>query len=624
MPSTEVAPGVFRVTDTCNAYVVRDGDAAVVIDFGDGAVMGELPALGVKRVEWVLFTHHHREQLQGWPAHAPAGAKVAGPEAERALFERPTDFRKAKVTLGDAFTVHGASYVRPPVRPVKLDRGFAAMDTFAWRGREFWCVDTRGNSPGGMSYLLKTPAGWLAFSGDVMVAGATMHTWFDTEWDYGFAAGLYALHNAAALVARFAPVLLLPSHGPEVKNPAAELARYGDKLRAVVPLMLRGWEQPTFAAADQDRVSTPSAVPHVWRVTPHLYKFKGPSYWPNFTILIADSGRGLVVDCGLFDPAFLDAAVTGMRDRLGLKGIDAVFVTHAHGDHFLEAEHLRKRWGAKLWTMAGVEGPCEHPERYDFPAAIQAYGPSIQRNITGVTLDRLVAPGTGFDWEGHHFAVDWMPGQTKFACCLHAEIDGKRVAFTGDNLFGSPTDPTQGGNECVVARNHAILEEGYLYAAEYLHTIAPDLIVGGHSWVIDRPAPLIARYRDKMLALREALRGLSTDPDYRYGFDPFWVRADPYRVPVRAGQSARVEILVRNFCDRPQKHRVELHTPPGLTATPAFLEGSVAAGQTAAFAVELVAAPGVAAGVHLVALDVTLDGHRHGELFDFVAVVAAG
>ena len=60
MPATEIAPDVFRVTDTCNTYVVRDGDAAVLIDFGDGVVVGELAALGVKRVEWVLFTHHHR------------------------------------------------------------------------------------------------------------------------------------------------------------------------------------------------------------------------------------------------------------------------------------------------------------------------------------------------------------------------------------------------------------------------------------------------------------------------------------------------------------------------------------------------------------------------------------
>jgi hypothetical protein len=46
-----------------------------------------------------------------------------------------------------------------------------------------------------------------------------MHNWFDTEWDYGFAAGIYALHNSAALIEDFDPVLLLASHGPAVREP---------------------------------------------------------------------------------------------------------------------------------------------------------------------------------------------------------------------------------------------------------------------------------------------------------------------------------------------------------------------------------------------------------------------
>lgn len=621
MPLAELAPDVFRFADTCNVYVLRDGDAAVLIDFGDGGVVDHLPAVGVRRVEWVLFTHHHREQLQGWPRRRPAGAKAAGPQAERELFETPQKFRPAAVTLGDPFTVHGASYVRPPAGPVPLDRGFAPMDVFAWRGREVWCVATPGDSPGAMSYLLKTTAGWVGFTGDLVCAGGTTPTWFDGEWDYGFGAGVYARSASAALVAGFDPVLLLPSHGREIKTPAADLGRLMDKLRAVERATLRGWEVNTFAAGAQDRVSRPSAVPHVWRVTPHLYKFRGPNVWYNFTILVADSGRALVVDCGLMDPAFLDAALAVMRDRLGLKGIDAVFVTHAHGDHFLEAEHLRQTWGAKLWTMAGVEGPCEQPHRFDFPAPVQAYAPSIKRGITGVKFDRLIPPGGAFAWEGYTFAVDWMPGQTAFACCLHGEIDGKRVAFTGDNVFGDPADPAQGGNECVVARNHAVPEESYLRAAEYLHTIAPDLLIGGHSWVIPDPAPLVERLRARAVAQRDALRRLSPDPEYRYWFDPFWVRADPYRAGLPAGGTVEVRIVVRNFLGRPQLYRIELHPPRGLSAAPAAIEAEVPAGETRAFAVTLSAAPGTAPGPRTVPLDVTRDGRRYGELFDLIAVV---
>ncbi|PAW86885.1 MAG: hypothetical protein B9S33_07275, partial [Pedosphaera sp. Tous-C6FEB] len=153
-PDAKRHPNLFTWTDTCNVHIVRDGDAALLIDLGDGSVLDHLAEIGVKRVEWVLFTHHHREQCQGAPKLQGRGVKLAAPEFERALFENPASYRKMIVRLGDPFTVHGASYVRPAVEPIKLDQTFQRMDTFTWRGREFRCVDTRGNSPGGMSYFL--------------------------------------------------------------------------------------------------------------------------------------------------------------------------------------------------------------------------------------------------------------------------------------------------------------------------------------------------------------------------------------------------------------------------------------------------------------------------------------
>jgi len=623
MAFEKVLPDLFRWTDTCSVYVLRDGNDALLIDLGDGSVLDYLGRLGVKRVEWVLFTHHHREQCQGASRLAGSSTRIAVPEAERAFFERPAEFRKMRPTLGDPFSVYGASFVRPPIEPVRVDRTFQKMDQFSWRGHEFWCVDTRGNSPGGMSYLLRRGRegqDWLAFSGDVMLDGARMHTWFDTEWDYGFAKGIYALHNSAALLESFRPTLLLPSHGPTIRNPAAQLREYQGKLRELERHYLRGYEVSTFAGADQDRVSRPTAVPHVWQITPHLFKFKGPEFWPNFTLLLADSGRALVVDCGLLDKAFLDRALEGMRERLGLKQIDAAIVTHFHGDHCQEAPHLRERWGAQLWTLDRVVQKVRFPERFDLAAPINTYG----KGIVSIPFDRVLRDGETFQWEGYSLTADWMPGQTEFALCLHGTIDGRRVAFTGDNLFGSASDPAQTGHEAVVARNSGILEEGYLYAAGYLHSLEPDLIVGGHSWVIDRPRELIDRYRKGAQALRRAYQALSSDPDYRYTFDPYWVRAEPYRVTLRVGEPAELVLHVRNFREREQKHAVAVHTPEGIHATPPVMEIRVPPETTLRLPFRLAVSPGVKEGLHLVAFDVTLGGQRLGEWFDLVLNVEKG
>ena len=63
----QIEPDLFVWTDTCNVYVLKDGDAALLVDLGDGSVLEHLKDIGVARVEWVLFTHHHREQCQGFP-----------------------------------------------------------------------------------------------------------------------------------------------------------------------------------------------------------------------------------------------------------------------------------------------------------------------------------------------------------------------------------------------------------------------------------------------------------------------------------------------------------------------------------------------------------------------------
>ena len=617
-PDPKNHPDLYVWTDTCNVYVIREGDAAILIDLGDGSVLERLGEIGVKRVEWVLFTHHHREQLQGFPKLKAWNAKVAGPELERELFEQPAKFRKMQVRLGDKYTVHGASYVRPPVHPVPLDRGFRNMDTFAWAGREFSCYDTRGNSPGSMSYFVRRGDRWLAFTGDLMQDGARMHTWFDSEWDYGFAAGVYGLVNSAGLAAGFDPAWLLPSHGVPIPDARRQLIEYQEKLRRFEKHLVRGYDVHTVSGSWQDKVSRPTDVPFVWRTLPHLYKFRGPNFEPNFSLLIAESGRGLAFDCGLLDVKFLDTAIAGMKERLGLKSIDAVLISHMHGDHFLQAPHLREKYGTKIWAIDRMGPVCEHPEWFDYSAPIQAYGIGVD----GVKFDRLFRDGETFEWEGYKFQVDWMPGQTEFALAVWGMIDGKKVVFTGDNLFGDPDDPRHTGHEAVVAHNSAILEEGYIQGAEYLSRLKPDLIMGGHSYVMDNPAAFVERYRRWSYEMRDAFRTLSPDPDYEYFFDPFWVRAEPYRVKVKPGGSVDVSVHVRNFRPRPQSHRIEVHSPTGLVPEPSELRGELAAKARGVFKLKVKAAPDAKPGVHIVAFDPTLDGRRYGEWFDLVVEVA--
>lgn len=609
----QVEPGIHVWRDTCNVLVLRHDDAALLVNLGDGSVLDHLAGIGVQRVEWVLLTDHHRELCQGAPRLNRAITSVAASGTEQELLENPLAFRKWHPRLGDKYSVHGSSYVRPPSAPLKVDRVLADGEVFAWHGFELTCVSTPGHSPGGMSFLIKREGRTLACIGGVMHDGAKMTNWFDTEWDYGFAKGLDALIGSVEKLAALGIETAFPSQGPIVRDATRQFGSYHGKLLAFRPDYIRGYPVNNLSKRGPHPATRPTKANYIVQVTPHLYMFGPEMAGKNFAILIADSGHALLLDCGLFPKLVLERMISDMKEHLGLKQIDACWISHSHGDHFTLFPALQDH-GVKFWTMDTIADKCENPRFYDYPAMIGAYNAGFEK----AKIDRILKDGDVIEWEGYTLHIDWMPGQTEFGNALWLELDGKKIVFTGDNLFGDPSDPAQNGHECVNARNSAIIEEGYLVAAKYLQKLQPDIIMGAHGVLMTEPAAFIERYHDWALRIIGKYKELLPETDYEYLFDPYWVSAYPYRVDLTGG-TAELSITVRNFRAAPQQHRVVLQLPPGLRADPAVLEGSVAPKSRQSFKVKLTADPAkMAAGVQMVPIDITLDRKRHGQLFDFL------
>lgn len=611
----EVSPDLFVWTDTCNAYLLRDGDAALMIDLGDGSILEHLGEIGVKKVEWILLTDHHRELLQGVDRLDRNITQIAAPKEEQALLETPTLFRKWNPRLGDKYSVHGASYVRPPQSPVKVDRWLATDETFEWHGRSIQCLSTPGHSPGGMSYILKSGDKTAVFIGGIMHDGAKMTNWFDTEWDYGFAKGIDALVASVDKLAAQAPQLALSAQGPVIHDATDQLKTYSKNLTTFRADYVRGYPVADLSKRPPHPATKPTNVHYVVQVTPHLYMFGPEMAGKNFAIIIADSGHGLLLDCGLFPKLVLNRIIDDMKQHLGLKQIDACWISHSHGDHFTLFPALQEH-GVKFWTLDTIADKCENPRAYDYPAMIGAYNAGFE----SAKIDRILHAGDVIEWEGYKLHIDWMPGQTEFGNGLWLELDGKRIVFTGDNLFGDPSDPAQNGHECVVARNSAITEEGYLIAAKYLQKVKPDIIMGAHSVLMTEPAAFIDRYHDWAQRIISLYKDLLPDTDYAYLYDPYWVSAYPYRVDLTKEDTQTVQITVRNHRSTEQRHRFTLKLPPGLEASPSVFEGTVSARSRQSFPVKLTVKDRtkVPQGVQIVPFDITLDDKHYGELFDFV------
>ena len=276
---------------------------------------------------------------------------------------------------------------------------------------------------------------------------------------------------------------------------------------------------------------------------------------------------------------------TGCAQHYGLKAIDAVIITHMHGDHFLEAPHLREKWGAKIWALDNMVDKMEHPERFDYSAPIQAYGKKSPDGslVTACTWTAPSSPARPSPGKATSFTVDWMPGQTEFALCLHGQIDGRNVAFTGDNIFGDPDDPAQTGHEAMVAHNSAILEEGYIYGAEYLHRLKPDILVGGHSFVMDHPGrvhravPQVVLRDARRLSGAQPRPGLSLLVRSVLGAGGALPRGSAARTG-RDREPARAQLPAQ------QTHASHcLHTRRALTAEPAVLRAASPASLAADF-----------------------------------------
>lgn len=610
----EPAPGVYLWQDTCNVYVLKHNDNALLIDLGSGEVLKHLPEIGVKRVEWVLFTDHHRELCQGAPKLDRAATQVAAPKEEQPFFETPNELRHWHPRLSDKFTVHGSSYLRPPGQSVKIDRALSDGDTFTWHDLALTCISTPGHSPGGMSFMLKQGDRTLLFSGGIMHDGSKMTNWFDTEWDYGFAKGLDALIATVGRLNELSPDAAFPSQGPVILNATAQLKTYQERLTHFRPDYVRGYPVESFGKRPQHPATTQTKAHYIVQVTPHLYMFGPEMAGKNFAVIIADSGHALLLDCGLFPKLVLERIISDMKEFLGLKQIDACWISHSHGDHFTLFPALKDH-GVKFWTMDTIADKCENPRYYDYPAMIGAYNAGFEQ----AKIDRILKAGDVIDWEGFKLHIDWMPGQTEFGNALWLELDGKKIVFTGDNLFGDPTDSAQNGHECVNARNSAIIEEGYLVAAQYLQKLQPDIIMGAHGVLMTEPRAFIERYHDWARRIIREYKELLPDTDYEYLYDPYWVSAYPYRVDLTQQHTQEVSITVRNFRATEQKHRVALQLPPGIRAEPSVLEGSVPPKSRQSYKIKLTADPSLTpAGVQIVPMDITLDGRHYGQLFDFI------
>lgn len=511
---------VYCLKDSCLVYAVKQGESCILIDFGTGAALDALASIGVKTVEAILMTHHHRDQGEGLPRAAAAGIPIYVPETEVDLFARASELwhrreiRNNYNNRQDRFSLLDSV----PVRRLP------EYGTLTFAGLDLFVLPTPGHTVGSVSLVAELDGVLTAFTGDLIYAPGKVWSLAATQWSYNGGEGIpYTILSLLELerrgVRRF-----LPSHGEPMEAETA-VAPTVDRLAAL--RTLRGQNPRLFLLRD-----TPYEP-----LTPHVL-FNRTSM-ANSYVVLSESGKALFIDFG-YDFMAGPAAGSDRSSRrpwlytipalerdFGVTKIDAVLPTHYHDDHVAGFNLLRRAYGARVLCPQSFAALLEKPEAYDLPCLW--YDP--------IPVDERLPENEWITWEEHRFRLHPMPGHTRFAVAVELEADGQTIVFTGDQyaeeqlnyVYKNIWDP-----------------EDFIASAKLLRELHPDWILSGH-WAKQKPdEDFFRRLMEKGEEVSRLHHALLPENDRP--LNDFLARFTPYEKTVAPGEifTVEAELLWKN------------------------------------------------------------------------------
>jgi glyoxylase-like metal-dependent hydrolase (beta-lactamase superfamily II) len=602
-----LTPNLYWFRDTCNVYLLREGEAAILIDAGSGDVLDHLADIGVEQIEWVLHTHHHRDQCQGDPRLIEHGADIAVPSREAALFESVDAFWRLRSTFDDYDT---SSDWNSLAVPIPVARRLRDHEVFEWRGHELRVQPTPGHTRGSVSYLGSIDGRDVAFTGDLIAAHGHVDTIHDLQWQYGMPDALGAALHSATRLAGMGIERLLPSHGAPIEAAEAALRALAANLDELYGLLSevrrnRVWLHWPHSTNQPKR----QVLPHLWANEHSL---------SNTYALVADDGHTLLMDYGypswdhfFADKRFVEHTLDELRAVAGVRSVDAVVPSHYHDDHLAGVPWLQQTQGAEAWIYEGFAEMVTRPSDWKAPCLL---GEPIR-------VDRTLTDGGQLRWKDWDFDVFHMPGHTWWAMGFVGIVDGVRVALTGDNLLAGAISPLRAA--APIYRNRMRIDS-IATGVRRLIEHEPELLLTGHTGAIEVTRAMLDDFLAWARQLEGAFTRLCAVPErVNEALDPDFAVCFPYLQTVRRGEHFRLDVQVTNHAADARDAAASLVLPVGWTATPALASASVAAGETVPLSFSVNVPADVAPGRCVLVADLTLGQRRYGQRAEAIIDIVA-
>ncbi len=527
----EVAPGLLRSAQLPAGYALLDGDRALLIDAPrspDG-----LAAHGVKKVELVLLTHHHRDTCAAAPVAkfladavpvraAKAAAEWLTPEGVRKYWQESLPLRNSRT-----------AYLVLPVGLKGIDCSLDDGQTITWRGWTVKVVATPGHSRDHLAFALRKQAGdpWLVCCGDALAGPSKLWSPYTTDWDHWTDAGLVPTAQSLRQLADLKPALLLPAHGPVIdKNPVAALTKTAVAVEEVA--FLKSFERytkqrlgnaPQYQFLAKEQAGSNGAKPWT-RVSPSLW-LTGNTY-----VLVSKEQKAFLV----VDPWAKRSAdqVLKLQKDQQLGPLEVVMFSHAHYDHYDGVYDLPGRDRFEIWALDRVAGPIAEPYRLRAPFL----------DARPVKFDRTPKAGDTLTWREYRFRFHHLPGQSEFTSGVETVIDGKRCYFTADNWFHQDQYSGSGG-WMGLNRSWPL---SYAASAQKVLDARPDWVLAEHGGPFEFDAEDFRRRVQWGKVSATAADAVCVSGNHLKDWNPHRVHAEPLVQKAKAGATLDWALVVEN------------------------------------------------------------------------------
>ncbi len=531
-------PAGLRVfPDVINVGVLERNGKRLLIDCGEGNIGGP--------VDWILCTHHHRDQ---WSGARKLQARIAVPEAEKRFFAHAEEFWDQ----ADSILDHRYDF-RPHLftglESVEVTRTLRGGDVFEWEGWRIEAISTPGHTDGSLSYIVEAGGKRVAFTGDLIHSAGKLWEFYSLQkrfpgmrGDYwGFGGAVEELIASLDRLLAKKPDILVPSHGAVIENPTQAVAELKRNLRAAMDnyLALAAW-----------RIYFPGIFPPERApMFPPLLAVRPPKWIQHIAsttkAIVADDRSVFLSDCG--HPSAI-STLDKMLAAGEIKSVDGLWITHYHDDHTQQVNVAKRKYGARVHVERHMVDIIENPLAYQMPCLFPE----------PIRVDRPMEDGETIEWKGFRLTAYHFPGQTLYHDGLLVERGGVRAFFTGDSFANFGIDDYCSQNRCFLGS-----DTGYEKCFKLLLDVKPDLLIAAH-W---GPIPISADYLRRALELfaeREKLFArLFPWEDPNFGLDPGWIRCYPYRQKALPGARVVIEARIYNHASQSKPVTAELRVAPG-------------------------------------------------------------